>query len=75
MKPSPPPSKGRIVHYQPFGPEGESIAAIITSADADDYVDLTLFEPGVTPGVAVNVPPAPDMNNPQPGSWFWPPRV
>lgn len=77
MKPSPPPSIGRIVHYltiDEYPGKHVSVAAIITAVGPDDYVSLTLFFEGEI-GFRGNVPPAPDMNNPQPGSWFYPPRV
>lgn len=59
-----------------YGPTREvPVAGIITAVDEDDYVSLTLFFEGEQPECRGSVPPAPDMNNPQPGTWFWPPRV
>lgn len=79
MRPSPPPTVGRIVHFLPIAQPSDLVkpyiaAAIITAVDSDDYASLTVFFEGET-GFYGAVPPAPDMNDPQPGTWFYPPRV
>lgn len=79
MKPSPPPTVGRIVHYQSIPgedyDESVAVAAIITAVDEDDYASLTLFFEGEQPECKGGVPPAPDMTKPQPGTWSYPPRA
>lgn len=80
MRPSPPPTVGRIVHYLSipdvdYSGKSVAVAAIITAVDEDDYASLTLFFEGERPECRGGVPPSPDMNAPQPGTWFYPPRV
>ncbi len=78
MRPSPPPTIGRIVHYQStyeYPSKHVAVAGIITAVGEDDHVSLTLFFEGEEPDWVGSVPPAPDMTKPEPGTWFYPPRA
>lgn len=80
----PAPSVGRIVHYKL--PNGRIRPAIITEVwPGNSRVNLTVFMDGSNDGVALNefpglgwVPSAAQAGQgeePQPGQWFWPPKV
>lgn len=71
------PSTGRIVHYRPDrGTDfsGVPIAAIVTAA-FEMEVDLTYFEAGRPPKVALSVPYSDDPEATTPNRWHWPARV
>ncbi len=48
----------------------------VPGLDSDQHLHLWVFTPGESGGFAeFNVPPTPDNTDPEPGHWYWPPRV